>query len=113
MEGQIQPNGETPIIEVSEKKSSKKGIIIGFILLLILIPLAVLGFQYFGNSSNKSEIVVNQKITPSPIPSSPVVDVSDTQIDKDVKVLNDGLTNLDSSLNSVEQGLNDQPDNLQ
>lgn len=113
MEGQAQSTVDTPVVEISEKKSSKKGIVIGFILLLILIPLAVLGFQYFGNSSNKSEIVVNQKITPSPIPSSPVVDVSDTQIDKDAKALDDGLTNLDSSLNSIEQGLNDQPDNLQ
>jgi len=113
MEEQIQVALNTPIIETAGKKSSKKVIIIGFIVLLLLVPLAVLGIQFFGNSSKKSEIVVNQKITPTSVPSGPAADTSNTQIDKDVKTVDDGLTGLDSSLNSIDQGLNDQQVNLQ
>ena len=113
MEEQIQPAVDTPIIETAEKKSSKKVIIIGFIVLLLLIPLVVFGVQFLGNSSKKSEIVVNQKITPTSVPSGPAADTSDNQIDKDVKTVDDGLTGLDSSLNSIDQGLNDQQVNLQ
>jgi hypothetical protein len=110
----IQPIVNSPIIETVEKKSSKKIFIVGFIILIILVPIVMLGIQYFGNSNKNSVIVVNQKNNSnSPALSISANNASDSQIDKDIQSIDNELNNLDKNLDNVDQGLNDTQVNLQ
>lgn len=109
----IQPSINTPVLEVAEKKSSKKGLIICLVVLLILALAVTFGLQLFGSSNKKAEIVVSQKVTPTMSPSNAANDTSDLQIDKDAQAVSKTVDDLQNELSNIDNSLNEEQANLQ
>jgi hypothetical protein len=109
----VQPPINSPILEVAEKKSGKKGFIIGLVALLVLALVVTFGLQFFGGSNKKAEIVVNQKVTPSLSPANAVNNTSDAQIDQDAQAVSQIVDNLENDLSDIDKSLNEEQVNLQ
>ncbi len=110
-------------VSQSEHHTGKSFLKVLFLLIFIIgatAAIVVAGYKYMGVNSNSIQNAnVYAEPTKPPVTPTPSVytsnpnDTSNSAIDKDTQVTNNGLSNLNSSLNAVDQSLSDQQTNLQ
>jgi hypothetical protein len=102
-----------PVIDSLERKSSVKPLVYTVILIIILI-LALVGYKLFGTSTKTNNQIVNVQTTPTQVTNQDAVtNNNNKQLIKDTQVIDTQTTNLDSDLKNIDQGLNDQAVNLE
>lgn len=100
------------------KKGPKMKMIIALVIVLVILGgLGFFGYSYFKTAKTYNAGVYNY---PTAVPASPTPtdvvnpnDTTDSAIDSDNKVIDQGLNNLNSDINGVDQSLNDKQTNLQ
>lgn len=107
-------------VSASEKPKSGAGKKLLLVIVLILLLVGILGGGYYLYLNNKTTHNVNTynapttSVTPTPQAYQPnPKDTSDQALNSDSSQASQNLNNIDSSLNAVDQGLNDQQTNLQ
>ncbi|OGH08202.1 MAG: hypothetical protein A2152_00580 [Candidatus Levybacteria bacterium RBG_16_35_6] len=101
-----------PVVGSTEKKSNKP--VIYAVIALVVILLIVGGYRYLAGSKDKiNNQITNLNSTPTQAPSQDLpTNNSNDELDSDVGVIDTQTTNLDSDLNAIDQGFNDQAVNL-
>jgi len=109
-----QPNTATtvPIIDSSEKKSSKAWIYVVILILILVVSFGSYKFLIMKSVTGSNQVAKNlPTVTPTPNPDIPTNNSND-QLDKDTQAIESNTTNLTNDLNNIDQGLNDQSVNL-
>ena len=113
----VQPN--VPQETLPQRKGVNKMLIVALVVAAVAILAGGL-FAYSRFSGGVSRNSVSNYVQPSSPPSAtekaavnPANDKSDAQIDKDLQSADSSLNILDTTATQIDQGLNDQPDNLQ
>lgn len=114
----ISQSSPLPTVAPEPKKGSKMKMIITLVIILVILGgLGFFGYSYFKTAKTYNAGVYNY---PTAVPTTPTPtdvvnpnDTTDSAIDSDNKVVDQGLNNLNSDINGVDQSLNDKQTNLQ
>ncbi len=117
----VQPMTPSPVqnsTPSAPKGGMGKRILLLVVVVLLLLSIAGGGYYLFLNSnkSKNANIYVQPTTVVTPTPQAYQFnpkDTSDQAITNDSAATNQNLNSIDSSLNSVDQGLSDQQTNLQ
>lgn len=113
------PAASEPNTFSAEKKPGKMGLLIGVIILLLLIVGA--GGYYFYQKQLQQSIASNDQAPSVVVQSKPTMQESaspsptastSASLDQQEQTIDNNLSSLNSDLNSVDQSVNDQPDNF-
>ena len=95
--------GETPEVKSSPSKNSKKTLMVGAVLVVLMLVLVGVTFYTLRSGSSST--------SPSPAPAS-VSPTSDQGLDQSVNQVNADFSNIEKDLNSADGGLNDKAADL-
>lgn len=106
------PTSPEPMIFSVRKKPGRLGLSIGIICLLVLL-LGIGGYYFFQKQLQKMTtppvvIQLRPTINPSPLATTSAA----ASLDQQAQAIDASLSNLNSSLDSIDQSLNDKPDNF-
>lgn len=118
----VQPVAQNPQPSIETPKGGNKKLILTLaVVLFAVLSLVGAGTYYLSsNSNNNAQTQSSQNtFTPTPTvtsaPSEPEItskDTSDTSLEKDAKVLDQNINNLNTDANSVDSSFSDQQTDL-